>query len=63
MSFGNAFNFPLVNARETIAIGSALPAVCLVIVALRLRARKIQKVIIGVDDWMAVAGLVGTLLR
>ena len=55
-----ASQFPLVNSRETIAIGSALPMVCLVIVTLRLQARKLQKVDIGIDDWLAVAGSVGS---
>ena len=52
------YTFHSVDAQESIAIGSALPAVCLIVVALRFWTRKLQKVQIGADDWWAVAGSV-----
>ena len=55
----STYTFPSVNAQESIALGSALPAVCLIVVALRFWTRRLQKVQIGIDDWWAVAGLVG----
>ena len=54
----STFTFHFVNAQESIAVGSALPAVCLIVVALRFWTRRLQKVQIGIDDWWAVAGLV-----
>ena len=54
----SAFTFPFVDAQESIAIGLALPAVCLILVALRFWTRRLQKVEIGMDDWWAVAGSV-----
>lgn len=58
MSKHSTFTFPFVDAQESIAISLALPAVCLILVALRFWTRKVQKVQIGMDDWWAVAGLV-----
>lgn len=52
------YTFHFVDAQACIAIGSALPAVCLILVALRFWTRRLQKVQIGTDDWWAVAGLV-----
>ena len=52
------YTFDFVDAQESIAVGSALPAVCLIVVALRFWTRRLQKVQIGMDDWLAVAGLV-----
>ena len=54
----STFTFHFVNARESIAVGSALPGVCLIVVALRFWTRRLQKVHIGMDDWWAVVGLV-----
>lgn len=54
----STYTFPSVDAQESIAIGLALPAVCLVVVALRFWTRRLQKVQTGMDDWWAVAGLV-----
>ena len=58
MSKHSTLTFHFVDAQESIAIGSALPAVCLIVVALRFWTRRLQKVQIGMDDWWAVAGLV-----
>ena len=52
------FTFHFVNAKETIALGSALPAVCLVVIASRFLTRKLQKAKVGNDDWLALCGLV-----
>ena len=52
------FTFHFVNARETIALGSALLAVCLIVIALRFLTRKLQKAKVGTDDWLALCGLV-----
>ena len=52
------FIFQLVNAKEKIALGSALPAVCIIVVALRFLTRRLQNVKVGIDDWLAVCGLV-----
>ena len=54
----STYTFPTVGAQESIAIGSALPAVCLLVVALRFWTRRLQKIQPGMDDWWAVAGLV-----
>ena len=54
----STFTFHFFNAQESIAVGSALPAVCLIVVALRFWTRRLQKVQIGMDDWWAIAGLV-----
>ena len=52
------FTFHFVYAKETIALGSALPGVCIVVVALRFLTRRLQNVKVGIDDWLAVCGLV-----
>ena len=59
----STFTFPFVDAQESIAVGLALPAVCLILVALRFWTRRLQKVQIGMDDWWAVAGLVSNPCR
>ena len=56
----STYTFHFVDAQESIAVGSALPAVCLIVVALRFWTRRLQKVQIGMDDWWAVAGLVNS---
>lgn len=53
------FTFQFVDAKETIALATALPAVCIVVVGLRFFTRRLQHVEIGIDDWLAVCGLVG----
>lgn len=57
------FAFQFVNAKETIALGSALPAVCMIVVALRFLTRRLQNVIVGIDDWLAVCGLVRAIFH
>ena len=52
------FSFHYVNGQDTMAIGIALPIVCILIVALRFWTRNLQKVIVGLDDWLIVGGLV-----
>ncbi|KAL8651412.1 MAG: hypothetical protein Q9226_004719 [Calogaya cf. arnoldii] len=53
----NHFTFRFVNASETIALGSALPAVCVVVIGLRFLTRRLQNVKVGMDDWLALCGL------
>ena len=57
------FTFQFVNAQETIAVGAALPVVCAVVVALRFFTRWLQNIRVGIDDWLAVGGLVSTAYR
>jgi hypothetical protein len=57
------FTFHFVDAQETIALGAALPAVCILVLGLRFFTRRLQKVQVGIDDWLAVGGLVCLALR
>ncbi|KAK0511778.1 hypothetical protein JMJ35_006351 [Cladonia borealis] len=57
----STFTFRFVDAQESIAIGSALPVVCLIVVALRFWTRRLQKVQICMDDWWAVASLLAVI--
>ena len=52
------FTFRYVKGSETIALGAAISAVCILAVALRLFTRRLQKVKIGLDDQLIVGGLV-----
>ena len=52
------FTFRFVNGQETMAVGIALPCVCIFIVVLRFWTRSIQKVNIGLDDWLIMGCLV-----
>ena len=52
------FTFAYGDSREVIAIGAALPAVCIVVVFLRFITRFLSKNRIGVDDWLILGGLV-----
>ncbi len=52
------FTFRYVNGPETIALGAAISAVCILAVALRLFTRRLQKLQIGLDDQLIVGGLV-----
>ena len=56
------FTFPFVDGNETMALGIVLPITCLIVVAIRFYMRNIQKAGIGIDDWLALAGLVCVLL-
>ena len=51
-------NYKFVNAQETIAIGVAIPVVCVSIVGLRFLARVLHKSHIGIDDWLSAGSLV-----
>lgn len=51
------FTFQFVNAKETVALGSTLPVVCLIVIALRFFTRRLQNVKVGSDDWLALCGL------
>lgn len=57
-SDAKVFTFSFVNASETIAIGSALPIVCVIVVALRFFTRTRQVAHVGLDDWLILAGAV-----
>lgn len=52
-----SFSFPYVDGAQSLAIGIAMPAVCALMVALRLATRRIQNVKLGSDDWLIIAGL------
>lgn len=52
------FTFPFVNGQNVMAIGVALPIVCIIVVVLRFWTRRLQKTMIGLDDWLIVGGLV-----
>ena len=51
-------NYKFVNAEETIAIGIAIPVICVFIVGLRFLTRVLQKNSIGCDDWLSAGSLV-----
>ena len=55
------FTFPFNNARQIISIGVALPTVCILVVVLRFLTRLLQKVRLGLDDWLSLGGLVSAL--
>ena len=52
------FTFRFVNAADIIAIGSVLPIICIIIVALRFFTRTRQVAHVGTDDWLILAGAV-----
>lgn len=56
-SSAKVFTFRYVGAGETIAIGSALPIVCIAVVALRFYTRKRQGARVGIDDWLILGGI------
>ncbi|KAL9057863.1 MAG: hypothetical protein Q9162_002093 [Coniocarpon cinnabarinum] len=58
MSSESTFSFQYVYKDEVITLGSLLPAACIIVVALRFYTRHIQKALIGVDDWLALCGLI-----
>ncbi|MCJ1440998.1 MAG: hypothetical protein MMC23_001484 [Stictis urceolatum] len=55
------FTFAYGDSREVIAIGAALPAVCIVVVFLRFITRFLSKNRIGVDDWLILGGLISVI--
>ncbi|MCJ1356886.1 MAG: hypothetical protein MMC33_006882 [Icmadophila ericetorum] len=54
----SGFTFRFNTAQEVVALGIALPAVCILVVSLRFFTRSLQKLRIGIDDWLILAGLV-----
>ena len=57
-SDAKVFTFNFVSASETIAIGSALPIVCVMVVALRFFTRTRQVAQVDIDDWLILGGAV-----
>lgn len=53
------FTFSYNDASQVLSIGTAIPAVCIVIVALRFFTRTLQHATLGLDDWLSLGGLVG----
>lgn len=51
-------NYKFVDARQTVAIGYAIPVICVVIVGMRFLTRILQKNYIGIDDWLSAGSLV-----
>ena len=58
MATSNVFTFRFTNRPEVIAMGTALPIVCFLVVCLRFFTRRAQRVGLGPDDWLIVGGLV-----
>ena len=54
------FTFKYNDADQVLWIGTALPAVCIVIVGLRFCTRILQNLKLGWDDWLSLGGLVGS---
>ena len=52
------FTFPFTDAHQVISIGVALPVICILVVGLRFLTRLLQKVRVGLDDWLSLGGLV-----
>lgn len=57
----NIFTFKYNDAGQVLSIGTAIPAVCIVIVALRFLTRILQHATLGLDDWLSLGGLVGSV--
>jgi hypothetical protein len=57
---GDGLTFSYVYSGNVLAIGSALPAVCILIVSLRVWTRMRQRAKIGLDDWLIIASLVSS---
>lgn len=51
--------FAFVSPGELLAAAIVLPLVCVVSVALRFYARRMQRYGLGVDDWMSAVATVG----
>ena len=56
------FTFKYVDSAETIAIGAALPVVCIAVVSLRFYTRSQSSARLGIDDWLILGGLVSLLV-
>lgn len=52
------FTFSYNDASQVLSIGTAIPAVCIVIVALRFFTRTLQHATLGLDDWLSLGGLI-----
>ena len=50
--------FSYANPAEVWTMGTVLLAVCIAVVALRFVTRYFQKVRVGIDDWLILAGVV-----
>ena len=48
----------LTDGSQVMAIGIAMPVACLVIVGLRFLTRAMQRINLGMDDWLSLASLV-----
>lgn len=51
-------NYKFVNGRDTVAIGIAMPVICVLIVGMRFLTRILQKSYVGIDDWLSAGSLV-----
>lgn len=49
--------FNLVSPGDVLAAGIVLPIVCITMVCMRIRIRQLQKLSLGVDDWLAALGV------
>ena len=49
---------PYAYATETVMAGAVLPAVGILVVALRFYVRSTQKWAVGIDDWLMLPALV-----
>lgn len=54
------FTFKYNDVEQVLSIGTAIPAVCVVIVGLRFLTRALQNAKLGLDDWLSLGGLVGS---
>lgn len=52
------FTFKYNDAEDMVAIGTAIPTVCILVVGLRFLTRSLQTSKIGLDDWLSLGGLV-----
>ncbi|CAD6593849.1 MAG: hypothetical protein ASARMPREDX12_007700 [Alectoria sarmentosa] len=57
----NIFTFKYNNAEQVLAIGTAIPAVCIFITGLRFITRALQNAKFGLDDWLSLGGLIAVL--
>ena len=56
--FADEISFKYATPGEMLAVCTVLPVLSIIVVALRLYARRIQRAQIGIDDWLILSGLV-----
>jgi hypothetical protein len=52
------FPFPYAGTADCYAIGTVLPALAIVVTGMRIHTRRLQRVGLGLDDWLITGGLV-----